>query len=230
MAGISSMPSMCRHRHGLTAGGPFEEVAVEAKAGVAALLRVELGGDDVVAGKGAGEGDAVVGLADNAFAVVGRRVVAVDEVEVGVVRYAVEDGVRPASSHLVPAHVRHFQAVGQSQDAAGKDVEAGVLAALLADGQERLEAHADAEVGPAARHEGADGLDEGALAQVAHGVGGGADAGHDDDVRGLDGGGVAGDGGVVAAVGDGALDAAQVAGAVVDDDDSHGSASGSILA
>ena len=136
-----------------------------------------------------------------------------------VVRDALEDRVRDALADGVPAHVRHLLSGRQLDHAAGNDVEASVLAALLADGEQGLLTHADAEERAAGRDVFAYGLDHVVLAQVAHGVGSGADAGHDERVGCGDLDGILRDGWFVADVGDGARDATQVSGTIVDDDD-----------
>ena len=64
-------------------------------------------------------------------------------------------------------------------DAARQDAEALVLAALLADVEQRLLPHADAEERPPRRDVLADRLHEAAAAQVRHRVGRRADARHD---------------------------------------------------
>ncbi len=97
-----------------------------------------------------------------------------------------------------------------------------MLAALLADLEQRLLAHAHAEEGPAAGDVLADGLHQGVPPQVGHRVGGGAHARHDEGVGTLHVAAAGGDQGLAAGVGDGAGHAAQVAGLIIDDDELHG--------
>ena len=108
---------------------------------------------------------------------------------------------------------------GRRLHASRDDVEAQVLAALFAHAEQGLLAHADAEEGPAAGDVVADGRDKAAVLQVAHRIAGGADAGQDQRFGARDGLRFAADEGLVAAVRDGARDAAQVPRPVIDDDD-----------
>src|SRR3990172_504604 len=210
------------HSTALLTPAAVQEFLEEARARLAALLRVEQGGHQSVDGDCAGEGQAVVRLPDHDGAVLGVRVVAVDKVEVSPVRDAVEGGVGPSLVDLVPAHVGYFQTLRQAAHPARDDAQALVLAALFADAEQRLEAHTDAEEGTAGVDVLTNRLHQVTLAQVAHGVGGSALARHDQDV----GRGhilrPAADQRLEAGAGHRPLHAAQVVRAVVDADDVHG--------
>ena len=140
----------------------------------------------------------------------------------------VEEGAGAPEADRVPAHVRDGGALGQPHDAAGHDVEAGVLAALLGDGHQGLQAHAHAQEGPSPRDVLLDGLSEATLTQVGHRVGGGADAGEDERGGGVERGGDVGHAGRPAHPLDGAHDRAQIAGPVIEDDDRAGRGGGGV--
>src|SRR5438477_2673329 len=132
---------------------------------------MELRRDDVVSREHRGERHAVFCLADHRRLVLRLRVIAVEEVEVAVVRDALEDWVLGALVDAVPAHVGDLLSTRQLLHAAGDDAEALVLAALFAHGQQRLLAHADAEEWPARPDARSYGLDHAVLAELAHRIG-----------------------------------------------------------
>src|SRR5438128_398628 len=96
-----------------------QEVRVKPQAERAALLRMKLGRDHVVAPEDAGEGHTVIGLAHHPGLVLWVGVIAVDEVEVGARIYTLKGGVRTQLPHLVPAHMRDLQAARKPPHAAG---------------------------------------------------------------------------------------------------------------
>src|SRR5215216_2720950 len=144
--------------------GAAQEVAIEAQAVGPALLRVELGGNEVVPRQHAGKPHAVFGLAEYGVMRQRCRVVAVHEVEVGAVLDPVEDGMRPDLDHAVPAHVWNLEvARREALDSAFDDVEARVLAPLFGNAKQRLLPHADAEKRPPGSDVLPDRLDEAGL-------------------------------------------------------------------
>ena len=199
--------------------GPVDEVGVEAKAVAAALFGVALCGHEVATCEDGGEDGAVIGFAEDERGVGGGGVVGVDEVEVAAAGDALGDGVGVAPLDGIPAHVGDFEAAvgGEAASDAGEDAEA-LLVAFFGAFEEGLEAHADAEEGAVGGEVFADGLDEAAFAEVAHGIGGSSDAGEDECGGVGDIGRVGADDGVGADVVEGAGDAAEVAGVVIDDD------------
>ena len=94
-----------------------------------------------------------------------------------------------------------------------------MVAALVGCRHQGLQAHADAEERSVGGDVLAERLNEVALAQVAHGVGGGADAGQDHHVGVVERSGHGGDLGPGADPLDGAHDRAQVACVVIQDHD-----------
>ena len=75
----------------------------------AALLRVELDGDEVSPGHGGAEADAVIGPAGGPALVRRGRVVGVDEIELGLCGDAGKDRVVLPERDAVPAHVGDLQ-------------------------------------------------------------------------------------------------------------------------
>ena len=183
---------------------------------LAALLRVELGGDDVVARDHRTELDGVVGDAQRVAGVAGHAVVGVHEVEVAAVGHVGGDGVRTGEPHVVPADLGDPVGVGEAPDRAGHPAEP-VGVALLAVVEQHLEADADAEERDAvAPHAIAERADEVLLDQAVDGGAGGADAGKDDALGGRDLGRGGGEPGRQPQVLQGVHHARGVAGAVVD--------------
>src|SRR5687768_8460072 len=78
------------------------------------------------------------------------RIIRVDEIEVGVLRHAVEQTQAPAVRDPVPPHVRHLASCRKATDDPGNQIEPVALAELLAAREEQLIAEADAEEGPRA--------------------------------------------------------------------------------
>ena len=78
---------------GFVARGQISEVLVYPHAGGPALLRVELGSHQVAPSVDATKFHAVLGGADLAIVVGGDSIVAVDEIEVAVLRNAVKHGM-----------------------------------------------------------------------------------------------------------------------------------------
>src|SRR5213593_2108911 len=94
-----------------SAPGNTKEVRVHAEARLAALLGVELCGDNVVAGDNRCEVHAVIGLSNHDLSISGRGVIRMNEVEIRAVGYTLEYWVVLDDPHLVPAHVGDFKAV-----------------------------------------------------------------------------------------------------------------------
>ena len=182
---------------------------------------MELGGDELAARDGACELALVVGAADDDGGVGGDGVVAVDEVELGVVRDAVEEGVWLRLADVVPAHVGNFGAGGEADDFSGEDAQA-VAAAFLGVGEEELEAEAHAEGGAVCGDAGFEGVVEAGLGELEHALAGDALAGEDEGGGGLHLVGVGGDDRVVAELFERLGDTAEVAGFVVKDGDGEG--------
>src|SRR5436309_3960017 len=91
--------------------GDLQKVGVHAQPRLAALLGVELRGDNVVAGYHRRECHAVLGLSDHDVWISGLGVVRMHEVEVGAVVDTLKNRVLLDDPHLVPAHVGDFKAV-----------------------------------------------------------------------------------------------------------------------
>ncbi len=187
---------------------------------------MELRRDDVLVPRRR-ERHTVVGLAEGPGFVVQHRVVGVDEVEVGVVRDALEHRVLASQLHRVPAHVRHRHAGGKPRDLARQHAEAVVAPTFLGVVEEGLLAHADAEERLACGDVVEDGLDDSAVAEVVHRVGGGANAGQNEPGSARNPFGIVADEHVGATVDERTFNGARIASAVVDDNDrgSHGDSS-----
>ena len=181
-AGRANLPDRARR-----SGRPGEEVGDQPEAGGLALLRVELGAEEVVAADGGGDRAAVVGAGEAVGRVGGDEVVGVDEIGVVAGGDAGEERVGGEDLERVPAHVRDLErgvGGGEADDLAGDPAEARGVAVLAADGRQHLLADADAEEGRAAAdralldrlEEAGDGEEAGAA------VGEGADAGQHDAV------------------------------------------------
>ncbi|KAH0533553.1 hypothetical protein FGG08_007675, partial [Glutinoglossum americanum] len=136
-----------------------QEVADQAQAGLAALLRVELHRREVAAAHARAERPAVVGRGDDLDPRPGHAVVAVDVVERRL-------GGDPGTEHRirqprrVPAHVRDLhRGVGgaEAHHPARQDAEARHAAVLLARFEQQLHADADHQHRPAAADRPADG-------------------------------------------------------------------------
>ena len=107
---------------------------------------------DIVLGHCGAETRTVLGAAQAVLGVFELREVAVHEVEPGLIRHALPQRVRAILLHLVPAHVRHFQALafagggvletGHGARDQAQRVDAVVLVAAI---QQHLHAQADAQ-------------------------------------------------------------------------------------
>ena len=93
--------------------GQADEILVEAQAGGAALLWVKLGGYEVSAGVDTAEWDSVLGRASYSFEVLRCGVIAVDEVEITVLRDSSDQRVWVLEVDVVPAHVWDLQVFGK---------------------------------------------------------------------------------------------------------------------
>ena len=97
-----------RYATGEGLAGQVDEILVEAQAGGATLLRVKLGGYEVSAGVDTAERDSVLGSAAYSFEVLRCGVIAVDEVEITVLRDTSDQRVFVLEGDVVPAHVGDF--------------------------------------------------------------------------------------------------------------------------
>ena len=97
-----------RYATGEGLAGQADEILVEAQAGEAAFLWVKLGGYQVSASVDAAERDSVLGSAAYSFEVLRCGVIAVDEVEITVLRDASDQRVLVLEVDVVPAHVGDF--------------------------------------------------------------------------------------------------------------------------
>ena len=88
--------------------GQADEILVEAQADRAAFLWVKLGGYQVSAGVDTAEWDSVLSSAAYSFEVSRCGVIAVDEVEITVLRDACDQRVLVLEVDVVPAHVGDF--------------------------------------------------------------------------------------------------------------------------
>src|SRR5471030_1977109 len=166
---------------------PVNEVFVQQQAGGGAFLRVELGGENIVARDGTAERRAVHGLADGVGRLFRLRVITMHEIKIAVVRYALPQGMGHRLPDLVPAHLRHLEAravvlqlaveleahhfAGQQAKASRVALLAGIEQHLLAD------AHAHQRL---ARRGLQQRLQHARFAQAAHAVRHGALARQDD--------------------------------------------------
>ena len=148
-----------------------------------AFFGVELGGEDVVAPDGGGEGVAVFGAGGDDAGIGGLGVEAVDEIDVAAAGdAAVEGAVRAGDFDLVPADLRDFQAVfnREPDDAARENAQAGGAGIkFFAAVEQRLVADADAQKGFAGVDEVAGGFEQFLFAERVDAIVEGADAGQD---------------------------------------------------
>src|SRR5471032_1955283 len=166
---------------------PVNEVFVQYQAGGGAFLRVELGGENIVARDGTAERRAVHGLADGVGRLFRLRVVTMHEIKIAVVRYALPQGMGHRLPDLVPAHLRHLEARAvvlqlavelEAHHFAGQQAKAGRVA-LLAGIEQHLPADAHAHQ-RLARRGLQQRLQHARFAQAAHAVRHGALARQDD--------------------------------------------------
>src|SRR5262249_45404770 len=135
---------VCGIREALLELGEF---AQEREAHLLALLRMELGREDVVVPDGGGERRRVIGLGGDEPRVARRHVVGVDEVSPRRFWQAAQDRRGPANAERVPAHVRHFEFRRQlkAYDFAGEEIEPLVFTVFVTLGEKQLQTQADAE-------------------------------------------------------------------------------------
>ena len=102
-----------------------------------------------------------------------------DEVDRRIVGQALQRRGRPAHAQLVPSHVRHLEPgnVGEADHVAGKHVQAGVEAVLVAAREQQLHPQADAEKRFARLEVFLDRFDQANLVQTGDGVAKRSDAG-----------------------------------------------------
>src|SRR5688572_25506467 len=164
-------------------GAPAHEVGQELQAGGLAFFGVELDGEDVIPGHGAGKGRAVDGARRGERGIAGRRIVAVHEVKAAAIRNARPKRVRPLLQHLVPTDMGNLQpGEVEPRHAPRQQAETGGVA-LVAALEEQLQADADPKKGLRPRrldHR----LARTARAELAHAIGQRTLPGHDDSFRG----------------------------------------------
>ncbi len=182
-----------------------------------ALFGVKLDAGDAAASGGGGEGLAVGAAGDGALRVGGLGVVAVDEIDVAVCGEPGPERVR-GKVERVPADLRDFEAgSGEAFYFSAEEAEAADAGGLFTFLKEHLVADADAEEWATAGEPRFHRLPKAALAEAADAVAKGADAGEDDLFGAFDFGEVCGETHVSAVILQGVEDAANVAGAVVDE-------------
>src|SRR3954464_8363028 len=126
-------------------GTPANEVGEQLQACGLAFFRVELYGENIIAGHRAGKGHPVDARASGDGGVRGGRKVAVDEVKAASIADPRPKGMRLLLDHLVPAHVRNLEPrERESGDAPRKDAESGCIT-LVAVLEKHLQTDADAE-------------------------------------------------------------------------------------
>src|SRR6185437_7654204 len=177
----------------------------------------------IVALQHRGHSLAVLRLGEHVGVVFRLDAVGMDEVKVGTIGNAVEHRVLAQAVDVVPAHMRNLETwpTNQSAHAAGDHIKTGMRAAFFGDGHQRLQAHADAEKRPTGGDIVADWLDQTALTQIAHRIGGRAHTGHDQRVGGVDVLGSMRHERLCAGLLDRASYARQIARTVVHDDNAH---------
>ncbi len=147
--------------------------------------------------------------------------VGVDEVEILAGPESFEEWVIAPRFYLVPADVRQCRRVLQAERAARNDPE-GDRAVLVAPVEEELEAEADAEVRTAVGDPAQQRVHEPGASKPAHRRAGGTDAGDDHGVHAFEVLRLHDDAYGRTDAGECLLDAHQVARAIVDDGDPHG--------
>lgn len=185
-----------------------------------AFFGMELGGEDVITPDGGGEIPAIFGLGGDDALVRRLRIKAVDEIDIAAAfDIAEERAIGPGNLDLVPADLRNLQAVffGKADNAAFEDAQTGSAGVeFLASFKQRLVTDADAQEKLAA-------LDvllrRAEQFLFAHGIDAiieRADAGQDHGAGVADLFGRFGDAHVGADLKERLVDAAQVAGAVIE--------------
>src|SRR5690606_16443245 len=131
---------------------PGGEVLQQLQAVGVALLGMELHGETRAIGQRRGEILAVVAAPDHVTRIAGLDVIAVHEVEAAIVRNAVPERMVHRLLDLVPAHVRHLEALAvllqvlaEEAYLTGEQADAIDPVVLLAALEQRLHADADAE-------------------------------------------------------------------------------------
>lgn len=173
--------------------GVTDEVGEEFQAIGLAFFGMELGGENVVAPDRGGKGSSVVGAGDDDLRVVGSRMEAVDEVEVGTGGDAFEQGaVGSDDVDLIPADLGDLE-VGlgrgglESDDGPLEDAEAeGAGIEFLTPFEQGLVADADAEEGSPGDDPVADGFGQFAALQGMDAVVEGPDTGEDEAMGGIE--------------------------------------------
>ena len=151
----------------------FDELAEQGKSGILTFFGVELSSDEIAALDSADELTVVVRDASGKGGIRRTRVVGVDEVKVGIWLLVGPSGIEGVDeAHLVPAHVRDFQA-GPGREADNFTLEnaeasdAGVFLTALKKG---LITDADAEEGAISANPFAQRFDKTLAGQAGHGV------------------------------------------------------------
>jgi len=198
------------------------KVTEDGSADLLAFLRVKLSGHDVVLPDGGDELAAVIGDGADDGGVYRDNVVGVDEVDVGALGKALEEGGGAIPGDGVPAHVGNLEGEGRGIDGeadafAGEDAQALVFTVFVADIDEELEAQADAQHGAAGFDVVLDGSGKAGPFEESDGVPEGAHAGDDEVIGAADifrgGDDLSG----MADILEGFLNAAEIGHAVIDD-------------
>lgn len=176
---------------GVLGRGDLDEVPEQLEAVALTFLRMELGGVHVVAPDGRSKGLAVAGPGRDHRFIGGLRIEAVDEVKVGPLGDAAEQGTfRFLDFHLVPSDLRDLEAgfLGgglEANDGSLEDPESqGAGIEFLAPIEQRLVPDADAKERPAVVDPASDGFKQFTASQGVHAVVERADTG-EDHARGL---------------------------------------------
>ncbi len=159
------------------------KISQQLQADFLAFFGVKLGGEDVVAPDGGGEGVAIFGAGGDDAGIGGLRVEAVDKIDVAAAGdAAVEGAVGAGDIDLVPADLRDFQTVfnREADHAAGENAQAGGAGVeFFAAVKQRLVTDADTEKWFAGVDEVAGGFQQFLFAEGVDAVIEGADAGQD---------------------------------------------------
>jgi len=177
---------------------------------------VELGRHDVIARDDRGEALAVLRTCDNVFAI--GHAIRVQEIRELTAAQAGDKWMRALDGKIVPAHVRHARRRRETPDRTTQQTQSRVPAVLIARLEQRLHADANSQEQPARRDVRADRRIEAALGQGIHRGAECTVARQNRGVRGCQAGGVPGQEEAHPATLKRRNERADVAAAVVDDD------------
>src|SRR5437588_10512452 len=196
--------------------GPPGDVGEHPDAPRARFLRMKLRGPDLAAPDDGGDLPAVVHGGRDQRGVRGDRMIRVDEVRVRAGLNPREERGGPWPRERGPAHVRDLHPPGEADHAAGQDAEPPVDAVLLALLEQQLHPKTDPEERPPGGDIGPDAVREPRGAEARHRRPKRAVAGDDERVRLVEDPRRIGDANVEPLPLQPLLDAAEVAGAVID--------------